>query len=86
MPKYHAMKVYMGAEVTFHAFLMSILEARGQIHAPAALTTRKDPRYPSDMRLSAPKSQSGEEENSIPAGNRKSVAQPAASHITDCAH
>jgi hypothetical protein len=43
------------------------MEVSGQLHAPAALSQRKSPWYPSDRRLGGPQNQSGhcgEEKNS----------------------
>jgi hypothetical protein len=44
-------------------------EVSGQIHAPAALPSGKEPRFPLDRRLGGPQSRSGrggEEKNSQP--------------------
>jgi hypothetical protein len=45
------------------------MEVSGQLHAPAALPPRKNPRYPLDGRLDGPENRSGrgsEEKNSQP--------------------
>jgi hypothetical protein len=45
------------------------MEVSGQLHVPAALSPRKEPRYPLSRRLAGPQNQSGqgvEEENSQP--------------------
>jgi hypothetical protein len=47
------------------------MEVSGQIHASAALTPWKEPRYPLDKRLGGPQSRSGhygEEKNQPPPG------------------
>jgi hypothetical protein len=36
------------------------LKVSGQLHAPAALTPRKEPRYQLDRRMGGPQSQSGQ--------------------------
>jgi hypothetical protein len=48
------------------------MDGSGQLHAPAALTPGKSPRYPLDRRLGGPRSRSGrygEEKNLALPGN-----------------
>jgi hypothetical protein len=54
------------------------MEVSGQLHTPAALPPRKEPRYPSDTRLGGPQSRFGlcEERNLAPAGNQTPAVQP----------
>jgi hypothetical protein len=54
------------------------MDVRSQLHAPAALHPRKDPRYPLERRLDAPQSRSGrggEEKSSSHCENRTPVVQ-----------
>jgi hypothetical protein len=56
----------------------------GQLHAPAALTPGKEPRYPLDRRLGGPQSRSGRREEKIlvPAGTRTPTPQSAKPAVT----
>jgi hypothetical protein len=51
------MKGYRGVETELHLFLTWVLDGVGQLHAPAALTPRKEPRYPLSMMLDGPQGQ-----------------------------
>jgi hypothetical protein len=55
----------------------------GQLHAPAALSRRKNPRYPLDRRLGEPQSRSGlpgGEKILVPTGTRTpTLGRPASS-------
>jgi hypothetical protein len=61
------------------------MQVSGQLHAPAALFSAKEPRYPLDRRLGGPQSRSehGGEKNSQPlAGLELPIIQPAAQRYT----
>jgi hypothetical protein len=62
----------------------------GQLHAPAALSPRKEPPAPLDRRLGGPHNQSGRRGEKkildlIGTRTPTPVAQPVASCYTDCA-
>jgi hypothetical protein len=67
------------------------MEVSGQLHAPAALSPGKSPRYPFYRKLGGPQSrpgQHGEVKIVYPTGNRTPVplvVQPVASRYTDWA-
>jgi hypothetical protein len=64
------------------------MEVSGQLHVPAALLLRKEPKYPLDGRLGEPQTQSGcygEEKNLAPAKNQTLAVQPITYLYTDSA-
>jgi hypothetical protein len=64
------------------------MKVSGQLHASAALTPGKEPRYPFDRRLGGTQSRSsscGVEEISFPAGNRTPAVQTIARRYADWA-
>jgi hypothetical protein len=73
--KHHGMRM----EVQLNAFLTSALDGSGQLHAPAALTPSKSPRYPLDRKLGGPQSRSGSGGEKypiiVPVGNRTQIIQ-----------
>jgi hypothetical protein len=61
-------------DAQLHEFLTSALDGSGELHAPAALPSAKEPPYPSDR--SGPQSQSergDEEKNSLDGFRRKMI-------------
>jgi hypothetical protein len=74
LTKHHAMKAYLvyGGISPRILWPRHYMEFSGQIHAPAALTPGKSPRYPLYRRLGGSQSRSGrggEEKNSqLPSG------------------
>jgi hypothetical protein len=54
------MKAYGGVDIYPRIPGLDTFEVNGQLRTPAALSAKKDPRYPLDRRLSGPQNQSGQ--------------------------